>query len=243
MPLTAAQIERYQRHILLKDIGGSGQQALSKARILIIGIGGLGCPLAQYLAAAGIGHLGLVDDDRVSLSNLQRQILFTNNDIGKLKAEAARKALAALNPEIDIIAHTERLTEKNTSLIADYDIIADCSDNFATRFLVSDSCLHYRKPLVSAAISQFEGQLSTFKPYLEGYPSYRDFVPQDPELAEDCEQLGVVGALGGVMGSLQAIEIIKEITGAGDGLAGKILIYDGLRAHTRLVTLKPALAQ
>ncbi len=246
MVLAPAQIERYQRHIMLREIGGGGQQALRDARILIIGMGGLGNPLAQYLAAAGIGTLGMVDDDVVSLSNLQRQILFGTQDVGRKKIIVAGEQLARLNHEVNCELHDMRLTQDNAAaLIRAYDIIADCSDNFTTRFLVNDTCFYQEKPLVSAAIGRFEGQLATFKPYICDadnipFPCYRSLVsapPVEDGEEENCAHIGVVGALAGVMGSLQALEIIKEVTGAGESLAGKLLIYDGLTAHARIVRL------
>ena len=244
--LSDAEIERYQRHILLREIGGAGQQKLKAAKVLIVGMGGLGHPVAQYLAAAGIGTLGLVDDDRVAASNLQRQILFTDDDCGRRKTDAASGKLAALNPHCQIHCHNIRLIADNAQeLIADYDIIVDGSDNFATRFIINDACFEARKTLISGAVGRFDGQVATFKPWLvdaDGVPlpCYRSMVPQTPELdmaQDDCATNGIIGALTGIIGSLQAIEVIKEITGAGESLAGFLLIYDGLAGAARRIKL------
>lgn len=241
--LDAAELERYQRHILLKEIGGAGQQKLCAAKVLIIGMGGLGNPLAQYLAAAGVGHLGLVDDDVVSASNLQRQTLFTPEDIGRDKVVVATRCLAAQNPLVTIAPYTTRLAADNAeALIADYDVVADACDNYATRFIVNDACFRQRKVLVSAAVGRFDGQLATFKPWLKDatgtpLPCYRSLVPQAPEEIEDCATTGIIGALTGILGSLQALEVIKEITGAGDSLAGRLLVFDGLSMQARTVRL------
>lgn len=246
MALTDAQIDRYKRHILLKEIGGGGQQALLNARVLIIGMGGLGNPLAQYLAAAGVGTIGLADDDNVEVSNLQRQVLFDTQDVGAPKVARACARLKGLNPDVDFVAHGVRVTRENVdALVAQYDIIADGSDNFDTRFIVNDACFHARKTLVSGAVGQFDGQVATFKPWLRDgnnipLPCYRSLVPETPELAnriDDCATLGTVGALAGIIGALQALEVIKEVTQCGESLAGKVLIFDGLRAHARTVKL------
>lgn len=247
MPLTSAQLDRYARHLVLKEIGGAGQQKLMQAKVLVIGAGGLGAPALAYLAAAGVGTLGIIDDDTVSLSNLQRQILFQTDQIGMAKTEAAEKYLSALNPDCTIHSHPQRLTAQNAlELISQYDVIADGSDNFATRLLVNDACYFAKKPLISAAVGRFEGQLSCFKAYEKDpqntpNPCYRSLVPENPNSADDtldsCAELGVVGALTGIMGSLQALEVIKEITGAGETLVGKLLIYDGLTHQSRIVSL------
>ena len=246
MTLTPTQLDRYKRHILLKEIGGAGQQALLRARVLIVGMGGLGNPLAQYLAAAGVGTLGLVDDDCVDLSNLQRQILFDTQDIGARKVDVAAARLKALNPDVEIVCHPLRVTAENIdALVGQYDLIADGCDNFETRYIVNDACFHARKTLVSGAVGQFDGQVATFKPWLRDdenvpLPCYRSLVPTAPDADEDadtCATLGTVGALAGIIGSLQALEIIKEITGSGDSLAGKVLIFDGLSGRARTVKL------
>ena len=246
MALGADQLERYARHIVLKEIGGPGQQKLLQARVLIVGAGGLGSPAALYPAAAGAGTLGLVDHDTVSLSNLQRQILYRTAEIGRAKTQAAREALHALNPDIHENAHATRLTQANANtLIAEYDLVADGCDNFETRFAVSDACVALGKTLVSAAVARFDGQLSVFKPHMSGadgvpLPCYRCLVPQAPPLgaAPPCAETGIIGALTGVMGSMQALEVIKEITGAGESLAGRLMLYDALAGEMRTIRLR-----
>lgn len=243
MGLSDSEIERYQRHILLREIGGAGQQKLKAARVLIIGMGGLGHPVAQYLAAAGIGTLGLVDNDVVTASNLQRQILFTEADIGKPKTAIAAARLRAMNPHVTISEHALRLDGDNAgALIEGYDVVVDACDNFATRFIVNDMCFAREKTLVSGAVGRFDGQIATFKPWLQDangtpLPCYRSLVPQAPDSEEDCASTGIIGALTGIIGSLQALEVIKEISGAGDTLAGRLLIYDGLSGRARTVKL------
>ena len=244
MALSDEELERYARHLVLRQVGGTGQAKIRAARVLIVGAGGLGSPLALYLAAAGVGTLGLVDDDTVSLSNLQRQILFTTSDVGRPKTEAAAEALAALNPGVAVETHPVRLTADNAKiLIGGYDIIADGSDNFDTRFLVNDTCFVLRKTLVSAAVTEFEGQLATFKPYDQSgaYPCYRCLFPEQPApgMVPNCSETGVIGAAAGVMGSLAALEVLKEIAGIGEGLAGRLLIYEALSARFRTVILRP----
>ncbi|GAK43832.1 UBA/THIF-type NAD/FAD-binding protein [Tepidicaulis marinus] len=246
MALSDTQLERYARHIVLKEIGGPGQQKLLGARVLVIGAGGLGSPALLYLAAAGAGTLGIIDDDKVSLSNLQRQIIHDTDHLDAAKTQSAAAAIARLNPDVKVELHEERLTAQNAlEIISRYDIVADGCDNFATRFLVSDACFLARRPLVSAAVGPFEGQLATFKPYEkdeEGtpLPTYRCLVPEAPAPGSipTCESAGVLGALTGVMGSLQALEVIKEITGAGESLTGKLLIYDALDTRFRTIKLK-----
>jgi molybdopterin/thiamine biosynthesis adenylyltransferase len=240
MSLSDEELERYARHLVLRQVGGPGQAKIRAARILVVGAGGLGSPVALYLAAAGIGRLGLVDDDAVSLSNLQRQILFRTTDVGRPKVEAGADALKALNPGVRIDAHAVRLTRANAmELIADYDIVADGSDNFATRFLLNDACFFAGKPLVSAAVTEFEGQLATYKAYQSGLPCYRCLFPAPPPAgtAPSCSETGVLGAAAGVMGSLQALEVLKEAAGLGTGLAGKVLVYKALTAEFRTVRL------
>jgi adenylyltransferase/sulfurtransferase len=245
MEFTDEQIERYARHIVLKEVGGVGQQRLLGARVLVIGAGGLGCPIALYLAAAGVGTIGLVDDDVVSLSNLQRQIAHATARIGTPKPASAAAALAAINPDVRVIEHRTRIGADNASeLIAAYDLVADGSDNFATRFLVNDACYFARKTLVTAAIAQFDGQLATFKAYLEGeHPCYRCVFREAPQgdFDESCARDGVLGALAGVMGSLQAVEVLKELLGMGESLSGSLTIYDGLggRFHRMAVRRDP----
>jgi adenylyltransferase/sulfurtransferase len=244
MALSDEELDRYARHIVLREVGGVGQAKIRAARVLIVGAGGLGSPCALYLAAAGVGHLGLVDDDAVSLSNLQRQILFTTADVGAPKVAAAKARLAALNPGVAVTAHPVRLAADNVqALIADYDIVADGSDNFETRFLLNDACHFAKKILVSAAVTEFDGQLATFKPWDErgSYPCYRCLFPAPPPAGTvpNCSETGVLGAAAGIMGSLQALEVLKQITGIGEDLAGKILITDTLAARFRTVSLDP----
>ncbi|MBX3494896.1 MAG: HesA/MoeB/ThiF family protein [Parvibaculum sp.] len=246
MALSDTQLERYARHIVLKEIGGPGQQKLLKARVLIVGAGGLGSPCLIYLAAAGVGTIGIIDNDEVSLSNLQRQIAHGTTDVGRAKTESAAQAARRINPDVRVIEHRVRLTAANAlDIISQYDIVADGCDNFATRFLVNDACYFARVPLVSAAVGQFEGQVATFRAFerdADGNPkpNYRDFIGETPAPGSvpTCEEAGVLGALTGVVGSLQALEVIKEITGAGTSLAGKLLIYDALDTRFRTLTLK-----
>jgi len=214
MTLSDEELERYARHLVLREIGGPGQARIRSGRVLIVGAGGLGSPVALYLAAAGVGHIGIVDDDKVSLSNLQRQILFASDDVGKPKVEAAAERLAMLNPGVRVVTHHTRLTAANVEhMIAGYDIVADGSDNFETRFLVNDACHAARKILVSAAVTEFDGQLATFKAWdRDGqYPCYRCLFPAPPPAGtvRSCSETGVLGAAAGVMGSLQALEVLK----------------------------------
>lgn len=241
MDFTESQIQRYARHILLQEVGGVGQEKLLKARVLVVGAGGLGSPLILYLAAAGVGTIGVIDDDAVDLSNLQRQVLHTTARIGIGKAYSAQSAVAAINPDVKVIAHRERLTAANIEhLIAKYDVVADGSDNFATRFLVNDACYFAKKTLVSAAVLRFDGQLATFSPH-KGGPCYRCLYPEAPPAgqAPTCAEAGVLGAVAGVMGTLQATEVLKEILGIGHGMAGRLMIYDALSAASRTVKVNP----
>jgi sulfur-carrier protein adenylyltransferase/sulfurtransferase len=226
--LSASERERYQRHLALAEIGSRGQERLKAARVLIVGAGGLGSPAALYLAAAGCGTLGLLDRDRVELSNLQRQVLFDTAGIAQPKAEAGRSRLAALNPEIIVRAHAIELDAGNVGrLLADYDLVIDCSDRLATRYLVSDACVLLRKSLVSAAIHRFEGQIMSYVP--DAGPCYRCLFPQAHDaLVGNCAETGVLGVLPGVLGTLEATEAIKLITGVGTPLVGRLLIYDAL---------------
>jgi len=230
--LTEPQIHRYARHIVLAEIGGVGQARLIAARVLVIGAGGLGAPLLQYLAAAGIGTLGVIDHDRVDLSNLQRQVIHRTADIGVSKVESARRALLDINPEVEVVAHDERLTADNARRIVDgYDIVADGSDNFATRYLLNDVCYRLKKILVSAAILRFDGQISTYKAWQgAGHPCLRCIFPAAPseDAVPSCAQAGVLGALAGTLGALQASEVVKEILGIGRSLSGRLLMYDAL---------------
>lgn len=243
--LSSEERERYARHILLKEIGGPGQQRLKAARVAIVGAGGLGAPAALYLAAAGVGHLRLIDDDMVSLSNLQRQIVFESDDAGAAKVERAAAALKKLNPHVETEARRERLTEANAqALLAGVDLVLDGTDDFATRFAVNAACHALGVTLISGAVGRWDGQVATFKsgptkplPEHQRLPCYRCFVPETPPNAETCAQVGVVGALTGVIGSIMALEAIKEIAEAGEGLAGRILLFDGLEANARRVAL------
>ena len=243
--LSDEQLERYARHIVLREVGGAGQSRLLRARVLVIGAGGLGSPLILYLAAAGVGTIGIVDFDHVSLSNLQRQIAHRTADVGRPKTASAADAALAINPGIRIVPHAERLAVGNVeALIADSDVVADGSDNFATRFLINDSCFFAGKTLVSAAISEFDGQLATFKAGSRGdkpYPCYRCLFPEAPprDAAPNCSETGILGAVSGVMGTLQALEVMKEIIGVGESLAGRLLIYDALAANFRTVKVPP----
>lgn len=240
MPLSPDELERYARHIMLHDIGGPGQERLRNARVLVIGAGGLGAPVLMYLAAAGVGTLGIIDDDIVSLSNLQRQIIHTTPRIGAKKTDSAQLMLHDINPHINVETWPERLTASNAlDIIGQYDLVADGCDNFATRFLVSDACYLAGKTLVSAAVGQFDGQIATFKPHekmADGapYPSYRCLHEEAPPEGSvpSCAEVGIIGAITGIIGSIQAIEVIKEITGIGDTLAGRILMYDALAARS-----------
>ena len=240
------QIHRYARHILLREVGGEGQEKLLNSKVLIVGAGGLGSPALLYLAAAGVGTIGIIDDDEVDLSNLQRQIAHSQGTIGAPKVESARDAVARINPDVAVRPYKERLTVANIAeLIADYDVIADGSDNFATRFLVNDACYFAEKTLVSAAILRFDGQLATFKPHVKNKdgefgPCYRCIFPEAPPdgLIPSCAEAGVLGALCGVVGSLQASEVIKEILGIGQSMSGQLMIFDGLMTSFRKVKVK-----
>ena len=232
MSFSDQEVERYARHLVLREIGGPGQQKLKAAKVLLVGVGGLGAPAALYLAAAGVGRLGLLDPDEVSLSNLQRQVLYGMHDIGRGKAVSAGRHLLQLNPEIALQPIPERLTEDNArALIAPWDLVLDGTDDFATRFAVNAACVAEGKPLVSGAIGRWSGQVGVFP----GRPCYQCLVPEIPPDAETCSAVGVVGALAGVIGAMMALEAIKLITGAGEPLTGRLLIYDALDAETRTV--------
>ncbi len=235
MDFSEDQIRRYARHIILPEVGGTGQQRLLESRVLVVGAGGLGSPLILYLAAAGVGTIAVVDDDTVDLSNLQRQVLHTTGRVGVAKVESARRAVAEINPGVTLEAHRTRLTAANAlDLVAGYDVVADGSDNFATRFLINDACRLAGTTLVSAAMLRFDGQLATYKP---GGPCYRCLFrePPPPGQIPSCAEAGVLGAVAGVMGSLQATEVLKELLGVGESMAGWLLIYDALSTSFRRV--------
>ncbi|TPI49025.1 molybdopterin-synthase adenylyltransferase MoeB [Mesorhizobium sp. B2-9-1] len=244
--LTDEELERYARHIVLPEIGGPGQQKLKRARVLVIGAGGLGAPVLEYLAAAGVGTLGIVDDDTVSLSNLQRQVIHGSDRVGVAKTDSAREAIMRINPNVTVESHRLRLTEENApALVARYDIVVDGSDNFETRYAVADACADEKKPLVTAAVGRFDGSVTVLKPFEAGAdgkrnPSYRDLFPEAPPegLVPSCAVAGIVGALTGVIGTLEAMEAIKLITGIGEPLIGRLLLYDGLTARFDTIRYK-----
>jgi len=237
MDFSDAQIDRYARHLVLPEIGEEGQQRLLDSRVLVIGAGGLGSPLLLYLAAAGVGTLGIVDDDTVDLSNLQRQVLHDTANVGQSKVESARRRIAEINPEVSVEAHNTRLTPDNAlDLVARYDLVADGSDNFPTRYLANDACYLAGKTLITAAIMRFDGQLSTFKAHEGEAPCYRClFGPQPGDPKESCADVGVLGALAGTLGALQANEVVKELLGIGTSLAGQLVLFDSLETTFRKV--------
>lgn len=238
-PLSPEEIERYRRHILLPEIGGVGQQKLKNARVLVIGAGGLGAPILQYLAAAGIGTLGIMDDDGVSLSNLQRQVIHDTGTIGEAKTRSAREAIARLNPHVRVVDHEERFSlEWAQDNLRRFDVLVDGSDNFDTRYAAADAAEQVCIPLVTGAVGRFDGSLTVLKPYETGQdglrrPGYRDLFPEKPPegLIPACAETGVVGALTGVIGTLMAMEVIKLVTGIGEPLLGRLMLYDALAAR------------
>jgi molybdopterin/thiamine biosynthesis adenylyltransferase len=233
---TDEQVLRYSRHIILPEVGGKGQAKIAKAKVFIVGAGGLGCPVGYYLTAAGVGTIAMIDDDTVEISNLQRQIAHSMNTIGMPKVESAKKTFEALNPDVNIVALKKRISKDDIlDLIRDYDIVVDGSDNFPTRYLVNDACVMAKKPLVSGAILRFEGQVTTIMPG-EG-PCYRCLFeePPPPGLVPSCQEAGVLGVLPGVIGGLQATEVLKLILGKGDILKGELLIYNALKTTFRKV--------
>jgi len=241
MPLsfTEEQVERYSRHIILPEVGGKGQQQLLNARVFILGAGGLGSPSAFYLAAAGIGKIGIADSDNVDGSNLQRQILHKTKDIGRSKALSAKDTLEALNPDVEVIPYTERLSSDNImDIIRDYDVILDGADNFPTRYLVNDACVFLKKPLSHGSIFRFEGQATTIVPF-DG-PCYRCLyeMPPPPGMVPSCKEAGVLGVLAGVIGTIQATEAVKIILGKGRLLKGKLLMYDSLGMEFKKVNIR-----
>jgi adenylyltransferase/sulfurtransferase len=241
---TEQQIQRYARHILLPQVGGVGQQKLLDAKVLVVGAGGLGSPVLMYLAAAGIGTIGVIDNDQVELSNLQRQIVHTTNTIGMNKVDSAAHMLRAINPDVNVIPYNERLGPDNVmDLFEAYDVVADGSDNFATRFLINDAAYFAKRPLVSGAILRFDGQVATFKNFPGGDeigPCYRCIFREPPPEGQipSCSEAGVLGALCGTVGSLQATEVIKEVLGLGDSLSGGLLIYEALASEFRRIKVK-----
>jgi adenylyltransferase/sulfurtransferase len=241
MDFTDEQLQRYARHIVLPEVGGIGQEKIINAKVLVVGAGGLGAPLLLYLAAAGIGTLGIVDDDIIDLSNLQRQVIHATSRVGEAKVKSAEATIREVNPGVRLNPHEERLTVTNVMrLIADYDVIADGSDNFDTRFLLNDACHLAGKTLVSGAILRFEGQISTFKSHLgPEFPCYRCLYrePPPPGMIPSCSEGGVLGALAGTVGSLQATEVLKEVMGIGNSMAGHLLLYDALDTTFRKIRL------
>ncbi len=242
MDFSEDQIKRYARHILLKEVGGEGQARLLESKVLVVGAGGLGSPVLLYLAAAGVGTIGVIDDDVVDLSNLQRQVVHVTGSIGLPKVESAGRTIAAINPEVRLIEHGERLDAANAAeLISGYDLVADGSDNFPTRFLVNDASYFACKPLVSAAILRFDGQISTFKAYRDNPgPCYRCLFREPPAEGQipTCAEAGVLGALCGMLGSMQAGEVLKELLGIGESLSGFLVIYDALTTTFRKIKVK-----
>jgi len=240
--LTDAQLERYARHVVLDEVGEAGQLKLLASSVLVVGAGGLGSPLIQYLAGAGVGRIGIVDDDTVDISNLQRQTIHRLEDVGRPKAESAADFVHRLNPEIKVDVHAARLTEGNAGeLVRGYDLVADGTDNFRTRYLLNDICVQMKTTLVSAALLRFDGQLGVFKPHAgNDFPCYRCIFPEEPpaDLIPRCETAGIFGAVAGILGALQATEVLKELLGLGDTLAGRLMLYDGLSAQIRIVKVK-----
>lgn len=246
MTLSVEEIERYARHIVLADVGGEGQQKLKAAKVLVVGAGGLGAPLLQYLAAAGVGTIGVVDDDTVAISNLQRQVIHDTANIGLSKTDSARTSIERINPHVTVVAHKVRLVDGNAEkIIKQYDLVADGSDNFDTRYLVAAICEKLSRTLVTAAVGRFDGSITTLKPFASDksgnrYPRYIDIFPVKPKagLLPSCAEAGILGALTGVLGTMQAMEIIKEITGVGEGLAGRLILFDSKAMRFETVKYK-----
>ena len=245
-PFSSEELERYARHIVLPEIGGPGQQMLKAARVLIVGAGGLGAPVLQYLAAAGIGTLGLVDDDTVSLSNLQRQVIHDTESVGQAKVDSAKASIARINPHVKVKTHLLRLNGENAqALISDYDVVVDGSDNFTTRYALADAAALAQRPLVTGAMGRFDGTVTVLMPYANGAdgnpnPSYRDLFPDmpPPGSVPTCAEAGVLGVLPGVIGSLQAMEVIKLVTGIGEPLVGRLLLYNALNVRFETIRYK-----
>jgi molybdopterin-synthase adenylyltransferase len=242
LDLTDSQIDRYARHIMLREVGGEGQSKLLSSSVLVVGAGGLGAPLLLYLAAAGVGRIGIVDDDSVDLSNLQRQVIHETAGIGMPKVDSAAARIRAINPDVALDIHRTRLNRSNVmDIVGGYDVVADGTDNFATRFLLNDACYLAGKTLVSAAMLRFDGQLSTFKAHLgDPHPCYRCVFrePPPPGMVPSCSEGGVLGALAGSMGSLQAVEILKELLGIGQSLSGRLLMYSALDTDFRTIRVR-----
>lgn len=235
--MSPEQVERYARHLVLKGVGGPGQKALLDAAILVVGAGGLGCPILAYLAAAGVGRITVLDHDRISLSNLQRQILFRTEDVGEMKAAAAAAWVRRLNPDVHIQALPYRFeAEQAGQLINGHDLVMDGTDNFTTRLAVSDACVAAGIPLIAAAIGQYEGQVMGFDPS-QGGPCYRCFVPDAPDQADDCQTLGVMGALAGLIGSMAALEAVKWLTGQAESIMGRLILHDALTQRQRVIRI------
>ncbi|MBT5569969.1 MAG: molybdopterin-synthase adenylyltransferase MoeB [Alphaproteobacteria bacterium] len=241
MELTEEQFHRYARHLILDEVGDEGQEKLLASKVLVVGAGGLGAPLLMYLAAAGVGTLGVVDDDVVDLTNLQRQVVHVTDAVGQKKTDSAKATLASLNPGINVVTHDVRLTAENAEeIIGGYDLVADGSDNFETRYLLNDHCYRIGIPLIAAAMLRFEGQLFTFRRNDETPTAcYRCIFPEapPPEMVPRCEEAGILGALAGVMGSLQTTEVLKELLGLGESLAGRMVIYDALATDFHTIKL------
>ncbi len=239
MEFTDSQFERYARHLILDEVGEEGQAKLLQSKVLVVGAGGLGAPMLLYLAAAGVGTIGVIDDDTVDLSNLQRQVIHMTDQVGRPKVESAVQLLARLNPDVKVIPYQQRITADNAAdIIGGFDLVADGSDNFTTRFLLNDACYLAGKTLVSAALLRFDAQISVFKAHLgPPHPCYRCLFPERPpdDLIPRCEQAGILGAIAGMVGSLQATEVLKEIIGVGESLSGHLLVYDGLDTMFRKI--------
>ncbi len=240
--LSDSQLERYARHVVLDEVGEEGQIKLLRSKVLVVGAGGLGSPLIQYLAAAGVGTIGIVDDDRVEISNLQRQTIHRLEDVGRNKAESAADFVRRLNPEVKAVVHAIRLVENNAAdLVRPYDLVADGTDNFRTRYLLSEICYREKRPLVAAALLRFDGQIGVFKAHQGAeFPCYRCVFPEepDPDFIPRCEQAGILGAVAGTIGALQATEVLKELLGLGESLGGRLLLYDGLSTEFRAIRIK-----
>lgn len=232
--LNSSEIERYARHIILPEIGGIGQQKLKAAKVAVLGAGGLGSPVIAYLAAAGIGTIGIIDDDQVSLSNLQRQIIHDSDQLDQSKVKSAAQSIKRINPNVAVHEHNLRLTNENAQdLLSAYDLVVDGADHFATRYILADAASALKIPMVMAAVGRFDGSITVFKPYKNDNPSIYDLYPDAPPdgLLPSCAEAGIIGALTGVIGTLQAMEVIKLITGIGDPLVGRLMLYDGLAAR------------